>query len=318
MPKALYTDFVGIDVSKNKLDVYETKSKKFYCVSNDKEGIERLFAHIKPSACLMVLIDLTGGYEMLAVNLFVSKGFNVHRLQGRKFKDFRKSYGQNAKTDKIDAKMFTVYGAKMQETLRLHQLQDTTFQRLVNRRQDIISMLQQEVNRKEHCIDKLILKTLEASINCFKKQLEAIEQEIKDHIDKDEELKEKAKVIDSVKSVGEKTTLTLLALFPELGKINRRQAAALAGLAPYANDSGTNSNKRKTGIGRPPVKRALFMCVMSAIKHDLALKAFYNKLIKRGKLKMVAIVAVMRKLLIIINNRCKEFYFKRAISGINT
>jgi transposase len=316
MPKTLYADFVGIDVSKNKLDVYETKSKKTFCVSNDKEGIKRLLSYIKPCVSLLVLIDLTGGYEMEVVKAFVSKGFNVHRLQGRKFKDFRKSYGQYAKTDKIDAKMFTVYGAKMQETLRLYQLQDTQLQKLVNRRQDILAMLLEENNRKaQYSSDKKMLMSIEPIISVLKNQLEAIEQQIKEYIDKDEELKEKAKVIDSVKSVGEKTTLTLLALFPELGKINRRQAAALAGLAPYSNDSGTISGRRKTGIGRPLVKRTLFMCVMSAIKHDLALKTFYNKLIKKGKVKMVAIVAVMRKLLIIINNRCKEFYFRRAISN---
>jgi transposase len=313
MPKSLYADFVGVDVSKNKLDVYETKNKKTFCVSNDEEGIKKLFSHIKASSSLLVLIDLTGGYETLAVKMFLSKGFNVHRLQGRKFNDFRKSCGQYAKTDKIDAKMFTIYGTKMQETLRLYQQENTNLKALLSRRQDILFMIQQEKNRKEHLTDKYIAQSIDAVIDTLAKQLTIIEQKIKENIDKDPELKEKAEIIDSVKSIGEKTTLTLITLFPELGKINRRQAASLAGLAPYAKDSGSIHNKRKTGIGRPLVKSALFMCVMTAIKYNTQLKNFYNRLINNGKPKKVAMVAVMRKLLIIINIRCKEFYFKRAV-----
>jgi transposase len=311
--KTLYAEFVGIDVSKSKLDVYETKSKTSFCVSNDKEGLKRLLSKIVPNENLLVLIDLTGGYEMLAVKECVAKGYNVHRAQGRKVKKFIELYGQKAKTDKIDSKMLTVYGAKMQERLRLYQARDTKLQELVSRRQDIMDMLQKENCRKEHFIDKVAQSSVDEIINVLQRQLKVIEQEIRDFIDKDKELKEKAEVIKSVKSVGDVTAMTLLTLFPELGKINRKKAAALAGLAPYANDSGKNSKKRKTSIGRPLVKRALFMCALVAIKHNSILSSFYKRLRERGKIKMIAIVAVMRKLLVFINNRCKEFYFKRAI-----
>jgi transposase len=311
----LYANFIGIDVSKLKLDVYEAKSKKYLTVTNDKAGIKKVLESIKPSCDTLVLVDLTGGYESLTVNELFAKGFNVHRAQGRKVREFIKSYGQKAKTDKIDAKMLTVYGEKMQETLRLHQQQNNQLQELISRREDIKEMLIKEKNRKEHFNDQAAKHSINEVLKVLQKQLEAIEQEIKDRIDKDQELKEKAKVISSVKSVGEKTTMTLLAALPELGHANRREIAALAGLAPYANDSGSSSKRRRTSVGRPVVKRLLFMCAMVAIINNPALKAFYAKLLANGKMKMVAIVAVMRKLLVIINNRCKDFYFQRTLSS---
>jgi len=314
MPNVLYTEFVGIDVSKLKLDVYDTKNNKYFSVSNDKSGIKSLLKQIKPAACQLVLIDLTGGYEAQVTKAFALNGYNVHKAEGRKVRQFIRSFGQKAKNDKIDAKMLTVYGAKMQETLRLHQHQDNQLQELVSRREDIKAMLKQERCRKERFTDIAARRSLSKVIGVLQEQLEAIEQEIKERTNKDEELKEKAKVIKSVKSVGEKTTMTLLASMPELGKANRRQIAALAGLAPYANDSGQTSFKRRTTAGRPVVKQMLFMCAMVAIKNNKDLKAFYERLVSNGKMKMVAIVAVMRKLLIIINHRCKLFYAQRAVS----
>ena len=311
----LYANFIGIDVSKNKLDVYFTKNKKSFCVSNDKQGIKSLLQNFTPSQDLLVLIDLTGGYETCAVDAFFKAGFNVHRAQGRKVKNFVKSYGQSAKTDKIDALMLTVYGAKMQETLRLHQPHDHILSQLISRREDLKDMLLKEKNRKEHFNDKFTKRSLDNTIKYLQKELESIEQEINNLIDQNKELKDKAKVINSVKSVGDKTTMTLLAALPELGHANRRQIAALAGLAPYANDSGSSSKKRKTSVGRPVVKRMLFMCAIVAIVNDPHLKAFYEKLRLKGKMKMVAIVAVMRKLLIIINNACKAFYAQRTFTS---
>jgi transposase len=125
--------FVGIDVSKLKLDVYDKKNNKYFCVRNDKEGIESLLKQIKPNAFQLVLIDLTGNYETNAVKAFAVKGYNVHKVQDRKVRQFIRSYGQQAKTDKIDAKMLTVYGAKMQESLRLRQQQDNKLQKLISR-----------------------------------------------------------------------------------------------------------------------------------------------------------------------------------------
>jgi transposase len=311
----LYADFVGIDVSKHKLDVYSTKNKKYYSVSNDKKGIKSLLKVFSPNKDLLVLIDLTGGYETLACKAFLKAGYNVNRARGLNVKQFVRSFGQKAKTDKIDAKMLTVYGAKMQETLKLYQPCDNQLKELISRRQDLKDMLQRENNRKEHFQDKAAKHSLSCSIKFLEKQIAEIELEIKQRIDKDKELKAKAQAINSVKSVGDKTTMILLAALPELGRANRREIAALAGVAPYANDSGTLNMRRRTSCGRPIVKKMLFMCALVAIVNNPSLKAFYQKLISNGKRKMVAIVAVMRKLLIIINNVCKDFYFKRTFTG---
>jgi transposase len=316
MSNTLYVNFIGIDVSKDKLDIYETKTSKSYCITNDAKSIKSLLKNFKPSKDLLVLIDLTGGYEADIVNLFYEKGYNVHRAQGRKVRQFGASFGQKAKTDKIDAKMLTIYGEKMQETLRLYnQDSNEILKELISRREDLKAMFQKERNRQAHFNDKITQNSIKKTIQFLKEQIENIEEEIKERIKNNPELKGKAKVISSVKSVGVKTTMSLLAMLPELGKANRREIAALVGVAPYANDSGTLNKKRHTTVGRPVAKQMLFMCAMGAIRNNTVLKAFYEHLRSNGKNKMVALVAVMRKLLIIINNRCKDFYLQRTFTN---
>lgn len=310
MPK-IYSQFVGIDVSKDKVDVYQTKNKKHSIFLNNETGIKEFLKEIKPESNTLVLIDLTGGYEKLFANALVSYGFDVHRAQGRRVKSFSKGIGQEAKTDKIDAQILTEYGRTAQAKLRLYKEETNYLKELNSRREDIVEMLNQEKIRKEHFSHKMSLKTFEENIANFEKQIDDLDKEIKNQINNDKELKEKAKVILSTKSIGHVTTGVLLANLSELGHANRREIAALVGVAPYANDSGKTLKKRKTGVGRSNVKRALYMCTMNAIQKNNEMKAFYDKLCAKGKLKMVAIVAVMRKLLIIVNNKCKEFYAKR-------
>jgi transposase len=303
-----YTNFVGIDVAKEKLDVYDTITKKHICVKNSLSGLKMLFKKFKPSKDLLVLIDLTGGYEILAADAFFAKGFNVHRAQGRKVKSFRLTIGQNAKTDKLDCEILTIYANKLQEILRLYEPANNNLKALVSRRKALKDMIKEERNRLEHgdgaCIEKSICKHIKMLDN----EKSIIEQEIEKEINKDEELKAKFKTIVSIKAVGEQTAATLIATMPELGKLNRREIAALAGVAPFANESGGSAKRRKTGIGRPLVKEMLFMCAMVAVNSREDMKVFYNKLVSNGKPRMVAMVAVMRKLLIIINYRCKMFY----------
>jgi transposase len=304
-----FSSFIGIDVSKKKLDVFVSKSNKFIQVSNNKEGIASLIKSFTPSDTLLVVIDLTGGYEDLVVETFVSKGFNVHRAEGRKVRYFSSSYGQKAKTDKIDARMLTIYADKMQETLRLYSHQDNYLKQLQKRRQDIKNIIQQEKNRKEHSSDIAVERSIDNVIKYLTEQLGIIEQKMKDYVKNNELLSKKIKIISSVPAIGEQTAMTLLGNFSQLGQINRRQLAALAGLAPYPKDSGSISKKRRTSHGRACVKHFLFMCALTASRlKSSPLKAFYEKLLSVGKPKIVALVAVMRKLLIIVNNRCKVLY----------
>jgi transposase len=253
MPKCVYSCFVGVDVSKSNLDLFVSKTNSSLSFLNHSSGINSLLKSISPTDDTLVLVDLTGGYDNLLVNTLYSKGFKVHRSQGRKVRLFISSYGQKAKSDKIDAKMIAIYGQKMQESLRLYKPNDTQLQELISRLQDIKNMLQKENNPKEHFFDKSAKQSIDSVIKVLQKQLDSIEQEINKRINNSQELKQKAKVISSVKSLGQKTTMTLLAALPELGFANRRQIAALAGLAPYANESGSCSKHPRTSLGRPIV-----------------------------------------------------------------
>lgn len=308
-----YTQFIGVDVGKLKLDVYDSNSCKYYSTENSKAGIKSLIKKFKAREELLVLIDITGGYETQVTESFLESGFNVHKAQGRKVRQFISAYGQRAKTDKIDAQMLTIYGDKMQETLRLYAGEDGELKELHSRWEELKEMVQKEKNRSEHFRNKKTRQSVEKTIEFLEKQLKKVERDIKKHIESEAELKEKGEVIKSVEGVGEKTTITLLTAMPELGKVNRQEIAALAGLAPYANDSGGTSKRRRTRNGRMVVKRMLFMCALGAVRRSRKLKEFYERLIGKGKAKMVALVAVMRKLLIIINNACKEYYASKEV-----
>lgn len=309
-----FNNFIGIDVSKDKLDVYYSWNCKNEQIKNNKSAIKSFVKYLKvEKQDLLVVIDLTGGYEATAVKHFCKEGFNIHRAEGRKVKNFIRAYGENAKTDKIDAFMLTEYAKSFQNRLKLYiynkkEEQERKLTSMVQRLSDIEDILQKEKTRFKAPNNDTIIKSIEQMIKILNKQKEQIEQQIQQEIDKDEQLKGKQQAIIEQKGIGIKTSMILLSLLPKLGKLNRREIAALSGVAPYPNDSGTIHARRKTKTGRKQVKRALFICALVAIKCDKKIKTFYEKLINNGKLKMVAVVACMRKLLVILNARCKAFY----------
>ena len=309
-----FNKFIGIDVSKDKLDIYYSWNYKNEQIKNNKSSIKSFVKYLKvEKQNLLVVIDLTGGYEATAVKYFCKAGFNVHRTEGRKVKNFIRAYGENAKTDKIDAFMLTEYAKSFQNRLKLYKYnekeeQETNLANIVRRLSDIEDILQKEKNRFKSPNNDAIVKSIQQMIKILNKQKEQIEQQIQQEIDKDEQLKGKQQAIIAQKGIGIKTSMLLLSLLPELGKLNRREIAALSGVAPYSNDSGTIHGRRNTKTGRKQVKRALFICALVAIKYDIKIKTFYEKLINNGKLKIVAVVACMRKLLVVLNARCKAFY----------
>ncbi len=304
-----FKSFIGIDVSKAKLDIFFAKDKKHMEIENGKTAIKKLIESLEINNETLVIIDLTGGYEAIAVEAFFNASFPVHRAEGRRVKAFIRSFGQLAKTDKIDAQMLALYGEKMQENLGLYtpnQEEETKIKALVMRLADLKDTLQKEKNRYKAPNNKFVKKSISKHIKWLEKDLLLIEKEVDDEIENNQLLSAKRDVITSEKGVGNKTAAVLIALLPELGKVNRRQIAAIAGVAPYAKDSGTLSGHRFVKGGRKDIKKALFICTLVAIKHNKRLKAFYEKLIAKGKKKMVAITAVMRKLIVILNAKCKE------------
>ena len=298
--------FIGIDVSKYKLDIFNSKTGEFVEIDNTKAAIRKYIRALEMSEDLYIIIDLTGGYEALCVNEFYVKGYNIIRAEGRKVKAFTRALGISAKTDKIDANILAQYGEKCFNTLRLYQPYNNQIKKLVMRLSDIKQLLQQEKNRlKAPDNMQIVTRSIKQLINIYEKEIAKLENEIEIIIENDEELRKKYKLLLEQKGIGKKVAYILLGLLPELGYLNRREIAALAGVAPFARDSGTINGYRRTGTGRVDVKKALFIAALVAIKYDEKMNLFYTNLTSRGKKKMVAVTATMRKIIITINAKIK-------------
>ena len=300
--------FIGIDVSKYKLDIFNSKTGEFVEIDNTKAAIRKYIRALGLSDDLYIVIDLTGGYEALCVNEFYIKGFNVIRAEGKKVKAFARALGISAKTDKLDANILAQYGDKCFNRLRLYKPYNNQIKKLVMRLNDLKYLLQQEKNRfKAPDNLQIVTKSIKQLIGVYEKEIMKLENEIEIIIENDEILKKKYQILIQQKGVGKKVAYILLGLLPELGHLNRRQIAALAGVAPFAKDSGTINGYRRTGIGRTDVKKALFMAALVAVKFDENMNLFYTNLTARGKKKMVAITACMRKIIISLNAKVKFF-----------
>lgn len=298
--------FIGIDVSKYKLDIFNSKTGEFIEIDNTKAAIRKYIRALEMSEDLYIIIDLTGGYEALCVNEFYVKGYNIIRAEGRKVKAFARALGISAKTDKIDANILAQYGEKCFNTLRLYQPYNNQIKKLVMRLSDIKQLLQQEKNRlKAPDNMQIVTRSIKQLINIYEKEIAKLENEIEIIIENDEELRKKYKLLLEQKGIGKKVAYILLGLLPELGYLNRREIAALAGVAPFARDSGTINGYRRTGTGRIDVKKALFIAALVAIKYDEKMNSFYTNLTSRGKKKMVAVTATMRKIIITLNAKIK-------------
>lgn len=300
--------FIGIDVSKYKLDIFNSATGEVCSIDNTKAAIRKYIKALVLSEDLYVVVDLTGGYEALCVNMFYEKGFNVIRAEGRKVKAFARAMGVTAKTDTIDAKLLADYGDKCFERLRLYTPYNCSIKKLVMRLSDLKDMAQKEKNRlKAPDNSPIIKKSIQTLLDVYEKEILKIEDNIEQIILADEILRKKYKLLLEQKGIGKKIAFILLGLLPELGYLNRRQIAALAGVAPFARDSGTIRGYRRTQFGRPEVKKALFMAALVTIRFDVKYKNIYEQLIARSKPKMVALTAVMRKLLITLNAKSKSF-----------
>lgn len=301
--------FIGIDVSKYKLDIFNSKTGEYVETDNTKAEIRKYIRALDVSEELYIVIDLTGGHEAQCVNEFYSKGFKVIRAEGRKVKSFARALGVNAKTDKSDAYILAQYGEKCFESLRLYKPYDNQIKKLVSRLGDLKYLLQQEKNRlKAPDNIRIVVNSIKQLIRFYEKEITQLEDEIELIIENDNELRKKYNLLIGQKGVGKKVAYVLLGLLPELGCLNRRQIAALAGVAPYAKDSGMISGYRRTGTGRKDVKKALFIAALVAIRYDAKMKCFYEKLLNRAKPKMVALTAVMRKLVITLNAKAKTLW----------
>ncbi|MER2520015.1 MAG: IS110 family transposase [Bdellovibrionales bacterium] len=306
-----YLHFFGIDVSKDHIDVAEhAKAAKPKLYPNSSEGFAAFFSDYADKLSQgFVVLEATGGYETALLHALCERNVAVHRAVPLQAKHFIRSLGKIAKTDKLDALALARYGFDRHEALPLFVRKSRNMQMLQDllmRRADCIEMKKAEVNRAQHPRYASMKVGVAEHIDFLDKQIRLIGQQIKALVKASHDLQRKLDVMTQVKGIGQQTAFVLLGLMPELGNLTRRQAASLAGCAPHARDSGKMRGYRQVWGGRCAIKTALFMASLSACRSNAHLSAFYQRLLLEGKKKMVALNAVMRKLIVILNAKLRD------------
>ena len=306
----LYNDFIGIDIGKYEFvcAFYGNKALKTY--DNTQQGISDFIQDQKSLlAQSLCVLEVTGGYEMALLLELRRHQICVHRANTRKVKHFIRSYGQEAKTDALDARSLALYGYERQAHLEIYEPLSALYQELyelVTRRHDLRQMLVAEKNRAQGPRVKWIKSSCNTLIAALTKELDSITKAINELIASDKNLSAKKQVLKSIPGIGDIIANDLLVLLPELGSINRKEIAALVGVAPIARDSGRYQGYRATGHGRQGVKPLLFLAAMAARNSHSNLRKFYEDLVARGKPKMVALTALMRKIIVIANAKMRD------------
>lgn len=306
-----YTHFIGIDIGKDSFDAAlhgaAAKPSRFVNGGEGFAAFKAAFATELEGA--FVVLEATGGYEAALLAFLLQEGIAAHRADPLTAKHFIRSLGKRAKTDKLDAIALARYGAERHATLLLFTLKDEAQQNLtllLSRRQDLVLMRSAEETRLRHPRYQSLKASLLAVIKALNGQIDAIETEIKNLIERSKALTQKVAVMTALTGIGRQTAALLAGFMPELGTLTRRKAASLAGCAPHPRDSGNYRGYRVTTGGRATVKRALFMAALSARKSNPALRAFYERLVQNAKKPMAAITAVMRKLIVILNAMLRD------------
>ena len=298
--------YIGIDVSKDKLDVAIWGEKNCLEVGNSKRGIAKLVKQMLELGSKLIVVEATGGYEEAVVLALFEAGLPVALVSPQRVRQYARAKGLLAKTDRLDAQILADYGKHIQPRLFVGKSEEQRrLAALMGRRKQLNEMVQAEKNRLR-TKDLSLQRSLQRVIDCLEAELEAIDQEIEQFLHEHQELEEQEKLLRTAKSIGRVTAATLLADLPELGQLDRKEIAALVGVAPMNRDSGRKRGYRRTQGGRPDVRSALYMSALTGIRYNPVLKAQYDHLLKRGKEKKVAITACMRKMLTILNAMMRD------------
>jgi transposase len=294
--------FVGIDVSKDRLDVHVRPAGDAFAVARDGEGLAQVLERLRGLRVELVVVEATGGYETVVAAALASAGLPLAVVNPRQIRDFARATGKLAKTDALDAAAIAHFAEAIRPEPRpIPDEQAQALGELVARRRQLIDTMVAERNRRRHLSQRRLLRQIDKLLDLLQKQLTEIERDINDQIRGTPVWREREDLLKSMPGIGDVTARTLIAELPELGSLTRRQIAALAGVAPLNRDSGTKRGKRRTGGGRPTVRTALYMAVLAAIRHNLPAAAAYARMVAAGKPKKLAMVACMRKLLTILN-----------------
>ena len=293
---------VGIDVSKDRLDVAVRPSGEAFAVSRDAAGVEQLVARLRKLSPHLVALEATGGFETVVAAALGAAGLPVVVVNPAQVRAFAKALGQRAKTDPIDAGVIAHFAeATNLEPRPLPDEQTRLLADLVGRRRQIVAMIGAERQREQRVTAPRPRKSIARLIKALEKELASLDADIDDAVQGSPAWRAKEELLTSVPGVGPVITRTLVAELPELGQLGHKQITALVGLAPFTRQSGKWRGKSCIGGGRTAVRAAIFMGAMVAKKHNPVLKAFFDRLVAAGKPKLVALIAVARKLLIILN-----------------
>ena len=298
-----FSEVLGVDVSKTKLDCAFADGQQTWRIDNTPQKIvAELIARIKDIPNTIVVMEATGGYEDLLVELLHQHEIAVAVVNPRRVRAFADGIGKDAKTDPIDAQVIAFYGRVVQPTAhRAKSAEEQKLQALVERRRQLLDLINQENNRRQQTADPEILEYIQQSLETLRKQVKTIDERLVKCVQADSANTRKVEILKSVKGIGAVTISTMLAELPELGQLNRGQIAKLVGVAPMNNDSGNISGQRRTTGGRSYIRRVLYMATLVATRFNPRIKNFYQRLLRAGKLKKVALTAAMRKLLTILN-----------------
>jgi transposase len=292
---------VGIDVSKSRLDVAVRPSSELFSVANDDEGHKELRKRLIKLKPERIVLEPTGGYEQRIVQVLVAAKLPVVVVNARQVRNFAQALGRLAKTDRIDADVLAHFGEAIRPEIRAFpDEQLLELEALVNRRRQLVDLRAGEIKRKQTA-PIAVHANIDELIEFLDKQIADIDDDMRKLIKKTPAWREADELLQSVPGVGPVLSSTLTALVPELGQLNRKEIAALVGVAPFNNDSGKGEGKRTTWGGRAPVRAVLYMAACTARRFNPVIAAIYERLTQAGKPAKVALIACMRKLLIILN-----------------
>jgi transposase len=298
--------WVGVDVSKQRLDVAVRPLEEAWSMKNDQAGIKALVGKLKKLAPQRIVLEATGGYEYELAFRLMKAGLPVAVVNPRQVRDFARAVGKLAKTDPIDAKILAHFAEAVKPPCRAVKEQPLEeLGQLVTRHRQLMEMMVAERNRRLSLRGEA-QQDIDVTIRFLQGRLKKIDEQLKDLIAKNPEWSYKAELLNSVPGVGPVLISSLIAELPELGTMNRKQIAALVGLAPFNNDSGQSRGKRHIWGGRAHLRAVLYMAVVAGLRFNSTIRDFYQHLLQLGKAPKVALVACMRKLLIQLNAMVKS------------
>jgi transposase len=294
--------FVGIDVAKDRLEVHIRPSGESFAVARDGEGLAALTQRLEALAPALVVLEATGGFEVTVAAALAAAKVPLAVVNPRQIRDFARATGKLAKTDALDAAVIAHFADAIRPQPRpVADEQSRALGELVVRRRQVIEMIVAESHRRRQLTQRRLVRRIERHLVGLQAELAAIDQDLDSSIRGTPAWRENDDLLKSVPGIGNATARTLLAELPELGTLGRRQIAALVGVAPLSRDSGSQHGRRTIWAGRATVRSALYMAALVAARHNPLIAAAYQRLRRAGKPPKVALVACMRKLLVILN-----------------